>query len=94
MVGQVLKDKRIELGYTMKNIQELTGLFPANYHLYESGKMVPTNHKTVVKLANALNLDEDYFEALVCLDSGRIPNFILNDKDRMYGLYEECMSTL
>jgi len=87
MIGQMLKDARKEKGYTMSDIQEITGIKAPNYCHYESEMVAPVDHVIIVKLANALGLDVDALEFISSLDQGKIPERLLQDKGFMEKLY-------
>jgi len=87
MIGSILREARAKKGYTMKDIKALTGIFEPNYSDYESEKTVPLKHVTIVKLANALELDAENLEIIAIIDSGNIPPVLQSDKEFMDDLY-------
>lgn len=55
-LGRYLKKKRAELGLTLKEASELTGISIGNISMHESGKHVP-NEKTLERYAKAYGID-------------------------------------
>lgn len=54
-IGQRIKDRRISLGMTQKQLGELCGMADSAIRKYESGKIIP-KHGTLKKIAHALQL--------------------------------------
>jgi len=57
--GQVVRDKRIELGYSLRKFAQTVGLSPSYVSLMERGEQPPPGEDNIRKIALALNLNED-----------------------------------
>lgn len=63
-IRQLLKTKRIEKGYTIKQMAEMMGVYTALYGFYEqenTGSQMPTK-KQYEKIKEILHLDVDYYD--------------------------------
>ena len=57
--GQVVRDKRTELGYSLRKFAQTVGLSPSYVSLMERGEQPPPGEDNIRKIALALNLNED-----------------------------------
>ena len=57
--GQVVRDKRTELGYSLRKFAPTVGLSPSYVSLMERGEQPPPGEENIRKIALALNLNED-----------------------------------
>lgn len=58
-VGERIKKRREELGYSQTKVAELTGVTPAAISQFESGTKLPSI-QVLTKLANALRVTTEY----------------------------------
>ena len=62
-IGQRIKERRLELGLTQKQLGELCGMADSAVRKYESGKITP-KHETLCRIASALNASEwDFYDS-------------------------------
>ena len=85
---QLVKERRIELGYSAALTAKIAGLYPSNYYVYESGGQRP-GKDTIRKIAQALEMDENMLTAYSALDNGEFPESFLRDGDFMRGMYDK-----
>ena len=55
-IKDVIKQKRIERGYTMKELAQLVGVSEATVSRWESGNLATMKHTKIMLLANALGI--------------------------------------
>lgn len=90
--AKVLRKRRIELGYTQEKAAEMLNIKVPNYSLYENDRCFPSKEETLEKFAAVFQLDIKYIRDLVALNKGELPSFVLEDKERMSALYNECVA--
>lgn len=56
-IGQRIKDRRLELGLTQKQLGELCGMADSAVRKYESGKIIPKK-ATIERISHALSISE------------------------------------
>ena len=56
-IGQRIKERRLELGMTQKQLGELCGMADSAIRKYESGKIIPKK-STIEKITHALSISE------------------------------------
>lgn len=59
-LGKIIKQLRIENGYTQEELGKLIGLKKAAIHKYESGIVQNMKRTTIGKLANIFNVSPSY----------------------------------
>lgn len=59
ILGERLKERRLELGYTQQYVADKLKIHHATYHGYESGKHSP-DAEMIVKLADLFMTSSDY----------------------------------
>lgn len=85
--GEFFKNRRIILGYTLRQFCLEKGLDPANISKLERGKMPPPDKREKLEeYAKCLDIKEgsaDWYEFfdLACLAQGKIPEEVMEDKE-------------
>ena len=85
--GELLKERRLEAGLSLREFCVANGLDAGNYSKLERGKFAPPENEDRVKMyASALGLEEgsdawmDLFDAAAA-ERGRIPRDIMSDEE-------------
>lgn len=87
-LGSIIKDRRLELGLSMRGAAKKACMYESVWSHYENGRLCP-NSKTCANIAFGLGLDADMLFAYSQVDNGRIPQSFLHDSDFMQSMYDK-----
>lgn len=85
VVGERLRDKRIEAGYTQERLGNELGLSKSAISLYEHEKRNP-NLETIIELMFLLGVSADYLlgaDAIVEIKDAKTPKYATLTKDEL-----------
>jgi transcriptional regulator with XRE-family HTH domain len=92
MFGELVKQKRLEKKLSLRAFCRLLGEDASNWSKIERGKLAPSqDEQKLEKIAQILGIqkDSEEWETLtdaVSIDAGKIPDYLLSDKDLMNAL--------
>ena len=92
MFGEFVKELRLKADLTLREFCRQTGEDASNWSKVERGKMYPPrDEKKLKKIEKILGIKENSVESqrlfdLACVESGKIPDYIMNDKEVLNAL--------
>lgn len=60
ILNERIKERRLQLGYTLLYVADLLGVKEATVQRYESGEIKNIKHETIISLSNILKCDPAY----------------------------------
>lgn len=82
-VGQLIKERRLELGYTQKYLAQLVGTTEATVSRWESGDIANMKRDKIARLASALRIPP-----AVLMDWEEYDREVVQRDDEAYKLYQ------
>ena len=85
ILNERIKQRRLELGFTLLQIAEILGVKEATVQRYESGEIKNIKHETILKLAKVLRCKPSYLMGWDELESEVNKSFVFEDYLRSLG---------
>lgn len=88
--GQVLREKRLEKGYSLRKFAEMVGVSPTYLSQVEQSNVDPPTAERVKKMADLLEANSDEWIALAGRVPGDLPEIIQQQPTEMPELLREA----